>query len=650
MEAGPSTLSRRALWLIAALALLYGGAHLSWYWGTPLGQSAVLDERENLQLAAQIAHGALPAEPFYRAMGYPLLLSGLSAAGLLPDGLPQAATALGLLLHVLNTVLVARLAQKWFGSARAGLVAGLLHGLNPVLIHYATQILDATFADTFFVLGLLCLPAAPGAAPARRAALGLSLAWTAAALVRPQFLLLWLALPLVWLLAAGGLRSWRAQLGPLLLAVTAGAALWLAEGAWQWRTGGEFRLLPWQGPYNLWAANRPGANGRYYTQVLLLETPAGATQENPARVESVLLYERATGTKGMPPIGVFNRYWSDRLGRETLAAPAAWAGLELRKLYYLANHTEQYNNKTYAFHRARSPWLRFNPLGWGFLLLGGSLGLITLARTRPGLLRAALVAAGAVAAGVLLSFVSARFRLPLAVLLCAAAGGAVASPRLWWPADPRGRAATALLLLALGVITFTSWFGAADRSTFVQDHLLLASAAEHSGDDRITWDEARAALRLRPGYPDALRLALTSYLNLLLEAPQPPAAEAEWRGLARQLHDQATAPVTHPQANVIALAFWRAHDPAGAALWRSRLAAQDDPESLAALALAGLATPAELQRLAALPWPATPGSFLLMAKARLAPGALAAWAQAHGKPDLPAALARAAGHLFPAAP
>jgi hypothetical protein len=28
-----------------------------------------------------------------------------------------------------------------------------------------------------------------------------------------------------------------------------------------------------------------------------------------------------------------------------------------RKTYYLFNDFEPYNNKTYAFHQARSPWL-----------------------------------------------------------------------------------------------------------------------------------------------------------------------------------------------------------------------------------------------------------------------------------------------------
>jgi hypothetical protein len=52
-----------------------------------------------------------------------------------------------------------------------------------------------------------------------------------------------------------------------------------------------------------------------------------------------------------------------------------------RKAYALLNNWEQYNNKTYAFHKALSPWLSWNPLCWGLLLvLGPSPAAARLAR------------------------------------------------------------------------------------------------------------------------------------------------------------------------------------------------------------------------------------------------------------------------------
>ncbi len=590
MDAASRQLTRPAFWGLALIALLYGGAHLGWYWGTPLGQSAVLDERENLQLAAQITAGTLPPEPFYRAMGYPLFLAALRGAGLLTDDLPQAATFAGLLLHVLNTLLVARLAQCWFASARAGMVAGLLHGLNPVLVHEATQIMDGTLANTCFLVGLLFLPATSDATPRRRPIVWLSLAWTAAALVRPNFLLVWLALPLLWTVAVSRQRT---QLRPLLAAMAAGGLLWLAQGTWQWRVSGEFRLLPWQGTYNLWAANGPGANGRYYTQTMRLEAPAGGTHENPARIESIMLYRRATGDRGPLRIDAVNGYWRQRLLTETLAHPAGWLGLQLRKVGYLLNNAEQYNNKTYSFHQARSPWLRWNPLGWGIALLAGALGMRALGHINRPLLSTILLTGAIVAAGILVFYASGRFRLPLAALLCVLAGGA-ALPRLWWPESLGGRLGTVGGLVLLGGLTFGGWLNAGDHSTYLQDHLLVAVAAERAGADRITWDEAQAVLTLRPEHPDALRLALTSYFNLLLTGAPDRPPETEWLHAARLLHAQTPSPGTSRHANLIALALWRGGDRMGVDLWRNR--AGDDPDALAALVLSGEATADESAR------------------------------------------------------
>ena len=84
-------------------------------------------------------------------------------------------------------------------------------------------------------------------------------------------------------------------------------------------------------------------------------------------------------------------------------------------------------------------------------------------------------------------------------------------------------------------------------------------------------------------------------------------------------------------------------------LWRQRWAAHNDPEALAALCLAGSASAEEIQRVIALPIPAEPGSFLLLAKSRLAPEQLARWARGRHNEAWLTALARAAENIFPAA-
>jgi hypothetical protein len=192
-----------------------------------------------------------------------------------------------------------------------------------------------------------------------------------------------------------------------------------------------------------------------------------------------------------------------------------------RKAYALANNWEQYNNKTFAFHKARSPWLSWNPICWGLLFTLAVAGFARLAVESP---RSAAWAAGvaaATAASILLFFVSARFRLPLAALCAVLAGGALASPLFWrrWPV-PRLEALAACLALAV-FLSFSRLGGVDDPSTFVQDHVLLARAAYTVGDDRMALDEARAALQLQPRHPDALIIEKAASAQLRGNAAVP---------------------------------------------------------------------------------------------------------------------------------
>jgi hypothetical protein len=481
--------------LPALLALAYALGHLGWYLGTPLGRVPVLDERENMDLAEAIFGGTLPPEPFYRAPGYALLLAGFRLAGVSAGGLFPAALLLGAVLHGIGAALAASLAWRWFGG-RSALAAGLLFGLDPVLVHNATQALDSTLALTLFLAGLDRLAAAVAAPERARTWAAAGMFWAAATLVRPNFLLVWPVAPAFALALPGARRAgWR-----ILAAALAGVLLFGAAAAWQRSVSGVAGFLPWQGPNNLWAANRPGANGRYYTQHVSLSPELA--RANPARAESIILYAQDTGdaNAGIPAM---NAYWRRRFMDEVASHPLRWLALEARKAYALLNNWEQYNNKTYAFHKALSPWLRWNPICWGMLLVLAVGGAARLAAESPRAAAACAAASAACAASVLLFFVSARFRLPLAAVCAVLAGGALGSPRFWrgWPAGGRAALAAGAALAAL--VAFSRLGGVADRSTFVQDHALLARAAFTVGDDATALSESEEALKLQPWHPDA---------------------------------------------------------------------------------------------------------------------------------------------------
>jgi hypothetical protein len=114
---------------------------------------------------------------------------------------------------------------------------------------------------------------------------------------------------------------------------------------------------------------------------------------------------------------------------------------------------------------------------------------------------------GAACAGsILLFFVSARFRLPLASILAVLAGGALARPAFWRGWSAGARAALAVLVALAGVAAFSNLGNVQDPSTFVQDHVLLARAAFTVGDDATAMSEAAEALKMQPWHPDALAI------------------------------------------------------------------------------------------------------------------------------------------------
>lgn len=506
--------------VLGAVALGFGFA-LD-FLADPLGLSPVLDARENLVWAERIAAGELPPEPFYRALLYPALLSVLPATLWL-------APLFGLLCHWLNALLCGLIARRLWQDATAAWLAGLLYAVYPVSLYFSVQILDFTFALTLFLLGLcglLHLRERPRAWLAVLAGTAAGLA----VLARPNFLPAVLLFPL---LAVGlvylSRRSWRPALGLGLALLAPLLGLFALQGGVNQAISGEFRVLPWQGAYNLYAANRDGANGKYFTQQLSFEElPKGM---NPTRMESEYLYRQQAGPEAAASVAAMNAHWRGKFIESISGEPLRWLGLMGRKVAYLLNDWEQYNNLSYAYQKDRFPWLRWNPLGWGLLLLGAAAALVLGGRrlARPEASALALVAL-AYAAGLLLFFVSARFRLPLAPLLCVGCGGLALlfRERAWWR-KPRAGLALGLLAL-LATLSYGNWWQAQDRSTFIQDEMLLADAALRSGADALALQYADKALAREPARQDIRRLQVSARFNLWLMA-EGPAAEAHWEAL-----------------------------------------------------------------------------------------------------------------------
>ena len=79
---------------------------------------------------------------------------------------------------------------------------------------------------------------------------------------------------------------------------------------------------------------------------------------------------------------------------------------------------------------------------------------------------------------------SARFRLPLAPLICAVAGGIGALPAIQ-QASRKIQIGAAASILGLAALIYGNWANAQDSSTFIQDKALLAISANHIGADAL---------------------------------------------------------------------------------------------------------------------------------------------------------------------
>lgn len=518
-----------------------------------------------LELAQRIAQGTLPAEPHYRAPLYPALLAGLLEAGVTPNDLPFAARALNGVLHLISTYYVWVIAAALWRGRAAAAVAVALFGLNPVVLHFVADPLDISFAMTLMLAGLRHgLRALSPAAGDQRLHIGLAAFFLALAVIaRPQMLTslaAWVILLLVALRRRprAAPASWFA-LAPMVL-------VFILMGATNYRLAGDFRILPWQGAYNLWAANGPGANGRYFVQV----TRIGSYTEggNPARLESERLYRE------LQPGGPFgyasmSRFWYAKTWAAIADAPLRWLRLVADKTYYLLNNFEQYDIKTYHLHKALSPWLRWNPLCWAVVLAAGTAGFVG-GRRHAGA-RALAWCALAYGSGLLLTYVSARFRLPLVPLMAILAGGIVHQKSI-------GRALrTAAIAGAIAVVSLLPLPPQEADRTLVQDYLLLSRAASALMLNDEAIDYARAALDRVPGDAAARELICVAAFNRWLRGEQRddglPVASCE--------DAAAVSPVAR---RILGIAYWRlGRDIDAVGLWQELLHG-DSVEHDAALA------------------------------------------------------------------
>jgi hypothetical protein len=489
--------------MLAAAA--YAFAALLWFTGTPLGQVPVVDSHQHVALARLMADAAMPPESFHRAPLYPALLSIAALAGADDLGVYLFARAVNFACLILLAWETSRLAARWGAGPLAASLAFSFVAANPILIFYAGFAFDILPASLLGLWGFVFAwdflkGADESARPDWQPVLLAGLCFAAAAQLRSHFLPVALSWPLLALWKSKGRRTASFVCAALPLALGFGVFALANHGV-----SGEWRLGPWQGAYNLYAGNGPQANGRYYAQIVDTgsETPP---HENPAKTESILLYERLSGRKPPHTVSEMNSFWLRQTLDRVKAEPLRWLHLMTLKAYALLNNHEQYDNLSYSLHKEHSPWLRYNPLGWGFLFI---LALLAFSFRRPPGIGPLLLLCTAYAAGILLFYPTSRFRLPLVPLIAALA---VQLPL----SSLKLRLKSVLLVAVLGLALCFSQFGQVAKDPApLQDHRILAYAALRAGQKQELQYWLTQGLLLSPKDPVLIQIQS-------LGGPPPP--------------------------------------------------------------------------------------------------------------------------------
>jgi tetratricopeptide (TPR) repeat protein len=323
----------------------------------------------------------------------------------------------------------------------------------------------------------------------RRAAFAVGLCLGAAALAQPSFLL------------AGGLAAAAALASPTrwgwpdrraaLLLLAGLAVLPAVTGIRNVAVSGEPVLISANGGINFFIGNNPDADGTFHLppESGLLNRPEGLFTS--ARD----IAERAGG--GALSVAQVDRHWFQRGADFWIGEPGRALGLTARKALLALNDYEIPNHYDYDYFRDRAIALRFLPtLGW-LLPLGGVGLALAWGRGRRewgGLFVALLLS-------VVFFFVTARYRLPLAVLLWPTAGLAVERMIAW-----RRRPTRLVAVLGAAALYAGLAFVPLVQEALAHSHMANVEGATllQQGDLSGAEQAFQKALDANPNNPEAL--------------------------------------------------------------------------------------------------------------------------------------------------
>ena len=453
----------------------------------------ILDSLWIHQWAESIAKGAgSGSEAYFRAPLYPFAVAGIYRL------CGAHAAVVAALQHVLGAgavVLLYRLGRRLV-DRRTGVIAALLLSFYWIAIFFEGELLIASSA-LFLALFLLNLLAGLDVRAHRnRRLLGIGLVLGVAIIARPNFLVL-LPLAIIWPLIGrrSRPRAWR----EVLIVLCATALPIMPVTVRNVVVADDFVWVASQGGLNLYVGNGPQADGK--TAMSPGETgPMRRDQiEHDFRDNITLagrkIAEQESGSE-LKASEVSN-FWAKRTWDEVRSRPGRAVGLLLRKSYFFLNGFEISNNKDLTYAQSECGLWAFAPVRLVWVLPFAWLGLFVIPRRARWLLGSFVALYGF---SVVLFFISARFRLPVAPAIFLIAGAGIGNIWNWiirWRAGDKPYADIRARRLALGAgIVILGSIISLVRLAHIDDHrgrpafrLNHATLLAETG----RWDEALAA-------------------------------------------------------------------------------------------------------------------------------------------------------------
>ena len=410
----------RGLWIVLGIVGALRAAYLALYaHGFPLYRAPLVDAKIYDDWARAILAGDLLGRGegvFYRAPLYPYLLAGLMR--IFGNALPWIAI-LQLVLGLFTVLFAAKLSAR-IGGSRAAVATALLLGLYGPMMAAESKLLATS-------LGLFLHLAALLAALRHREAPSAGRGWLAglllglACLVRPQWLVLALLVPIViaWpgrvvLSAPRRWSSWLRPWTPFWL----GLVVIVAPIAIRNRViGHDAVLISSNGGMTFFQGNNEENSSGLLTIVKKFDLFGSATEQ---RVLETRVAERETGRSLKP--SETSRFWTDQALRFITGHPGAWLTLEARKLYRFVTGYEYADNYSFYIEQGRLWPVKLAFIPFGLLLACGVAGLLPPWIGDRAALRLTLLSASVGFLGCMAFYVSSRYRMEVAPALAVAGG------------------------------------------------------------------------------------------------------------------------------------------------------------------------------------------------------------------------------------